>query len=152
MRGMSVASSPIPMMWGIIYICFLRPLPDSNGSSRHMGRRSCARRWNTGPTTSLPRARGRWGPAERVSRCAGGRGLAALVPQVAVDALAAEFGSRSGDLVAVIGPAISAARYEVGAGVRVRFEQAGCTTEQVARWFTPAARPDHWNFDGRLAA
>ena len=83
---------------------------------------------------------------------AGWRGLAALVPQVAVDALAAEFGSRSGDLVAVIGPAISAARYEVGAGVRVRFEQAGCTTEQVARWFTPAARPDHWNFDGRLAA
>jgi len=83
---------------------------------------------------------------------AGWRGLAARVPQAAVRALADQFGGRAGDLVAVIGPAISAPRYEVGADVRARFEQAGCTAEQLARWFTAAARPAHWNFDGWVAA
>src|SRR5262245_47139781 len=44
---------------------------------------------------------------------AGWRGLAARVPMVAVDALAREFRSRREDLIAAVGPSISAARYEV---------------------------------------
>ena len=79
---------------------------------------------------------------------AGWRGLAAHVPHVAVAAMVRELGSRAGDLVAAIGPSISAAQYEVGGDVRARFEQAGFTNAQLARWFTSAARPDHWAFDG----
>src|SRR6266850_132108 len=47
---------------------------------------------------------------------AGWRGLAAGVPQVVIEALRETFGSRPEDLVAAIGPSISASRYEVGAG------------------------------------
>jgi YfiH family protein len=83
---------------------------------------------------------------------AGWRGLAAQVPRVAVEALRREFGSRPGDLVAAIGPAISGSRYEVGSDVRSRFEHAGCTTDQLARWFSDAARSGHWYFDGSRAA
>jgi len=83
---------------------------------------------------------------------AGWRGLGAHVPQVAVAVLEREFGSRVENLIAAIGPSISAARYEVGADVRSRFEQAGSTDEQIARWFTKAARPTHWQFDGWCAA
>jgi polyphenol oxidase len=83
---------------------------------------------------------------------AGWRGLAARVPQMAVEALKREFGSRAGDLVAAIGPAISAGRYEVGDEVRVRFEQAGSTKEQLTRWFSQAERPLHWHFDAWRAA
>jgi polyphenol oxidase len=82
---------------------------------------------------------------------AGWRGLAARVPQTAVEALGREFGSRAGDLVAAIGPSISAPRYEVGAEVRVRFEQAGWTGEQLARWFSESERPHHWLFDAWCA-
>jgi polyphenol oxidase len=71
---------------------------------------------------------------------------------VAVDALRREFGSRPHDLIAAIGPSISAPRYEVGGDVRVRFEQAGCPNEQLARWFPTAGRPGHWCFDGWCAA
>jgi polyphenol oxidase len=83
---------------------------------------------------------------------AGWRGLVAHVPRVAVEALRREFGSRPGDLVAAIGPAISGSRYEVGADVRARFELAGCTSDQLARWFSTASRPGHWYFDGSRAA
>ena len=83
---------------------------------------------------------------------AGWRGLAAHVPQVAVEAMEREFGSWNGNLVAVVGPSISAPRYEVGADVRRRFEQAGWTNEQLARWFTTGGRPRHWYFDGLCAA
>jgi polyphenol oxidase len=83
---------------------------------------------------------------------AGWRGLAARVPSVAVEALGREFDSRPGDLVAAIGPSISAPRYEVGAEVRIRFEQAGFSSEQLARWFSPAERPGHWFFDAWRAA
>jgi YfiH family protein len=83
---------------------------------------------------------------------AGWRGLAAHVPRVAVEALGRAFDSHPGDLVAAIGPSISAPRYEVGADVRIRFEQAGYSSGQLARWFSPAERPGHWFFDAWCAA
>ena len=83
---------------------------------------------------------------------AGWRGLAARVPVVAVEALTREFGSRPADLVAAIGPSISAARYEVGADVRERFAASGCSRAQMARWFADADRPSHWHFDGWRSA
>src|SRR5215813_13119256 len=66
---------------------------------------------------------------------AGWRGLAARVPIVAVDALAREFGSRPEDLVAAVGPAVSAARYEVDLPVMSRFEANGFSPEHIGRWF-----------------
>ena len=83
---------------------------------------------------------------------AGWRGLASRVPAVAVEALAREFGSRPRDLVAAIGPSISAARYEVGADVRERFANARFSAEHLSRWFLPGGRPVHWYFDGGVAA
>jgi polyphenol oxidase len=83
---------------------------------------------------------------------AGWRGLAARVPQVAVQSLAKEFGSRPEDLVAAIGPSISGPRYEVGDEVRARFEQSGFSPAERDRWFAPAARPGHWFFDGWASA
>lgn len=79
---------------------------------------------------------------------AGWRGLAARVPSVAVRALCEERGIGPEAVIAAIGPAISAARYEVGADVRARFEAAGFTGEQLARWFPAVTRPQHWQFDG----
>lgn len=94
---------------------------------------------------------------------AGWRGLAARAPAAAVATLAREFGSRSADLIAAIGPAIGACCYEVGADVRERFAAAGCSGDQLARWFLtvpprsvrnasiPEARgpraPDRWFFE-----
>lgn len=94
---------------------------------------------------------------------AGWRGLAAGVPGVAVEALVREFGSRTGDLVAAVGPAIGPCCYEVGADVRTSVEAAGFPVEQIRGWFhdrpraipenasmerTPkAGRPGHWFFD-----
>ena len=83
---------------------------------------------------------------------AGWRGLASRVPRVAVEALAREFGAAPANLVAAIGPSISAARYEVDVDVRRRFEAGGFPAEQLARWFLTASRPDHWLFDGWQAA
>lgn len=83
---------------------------------------------------------------------AGWRGMAARVPEVAVQALSQAFGSRAADLVAAIGPSISASRYEVGDEVRERFKEAGCRPPQLARWFVPAGRPAHWYFDGWTSA
>jgi YfiH family protein len=79
---------------------------------------------------------------------AGWRGLAAGVPARAVEALAREFGSRPADIVAAIGPSISAARYEVGADVRERFAASGRSSALLARWFADADRSGHWLFDG----
>ena len=227
---MSVASNPMPMMWGIIYIYMLPEL--SRGfkwiQSIHGPALVCealercadhfftTRSWTLGSTAEPERVPGwdeiattlgvsppallrarqvhgaavvvhRWGQdrcLDRLSEAdilmtddpsvalaiqtadcvplliadqrtgtiaaahAGWRGLAAHVPEVAVEALAREFGSRIGNLVAVIGPSISTPRYEVGAEVRARFEQAGCTNERLARWFTTGERPRHWYFDG----
>lgn len=99
---------------------------------------------------------------------AGWRGLAAGVPSAAVVSLTREFGSRSADLVAAVGPAIGACCYEVGGDVRDRFEAAGANGKQLARWFLPAPihspanpsmsgvtgprRVDRWFFDGWTAA
>jgi YfiH family protein len=83
---------------------------------------------------------------------AGWRGLAARVPSVAADSLGDAFGSRPADLIAAVGPSISAARYEVGADVRAQFEHAGFSDDQLARWFLPGTRPGHWQFDGWAAA
>jgi YfiH family protein len=83
---------------------------------------------------------------------AGWRGLAAHVPGRVVAALAEHFGSRAGDLVAAIGPAISAERYEVGRDVRERFEAAGFDRDRMMMWFPKLTREDHWLFDGWQAA
>jgi YfiH family protein len=83
---------------------------------------------------------------------AGWRGLAAGVPGVTVTALARELGSAPADLIAAIGPSISAERYEVGEDVRARFLAGGFSTREMARWFHPGARPGHWLFDGWQAA
>jgi hypothetical protein len=99
---------------------------------------------------------------------AGWRGLAAHVPQVVVEKIAAEFDRRREDLVVAIGPAIGACCYEVGADVRERFMQAGFSPAELARWFQPAPltlpanppmrslsperRQDRWFFDGWTCA
>jgi YfiH family protein len=78
---------------------------------------------------------------------AGWRGLAQAVPRVTVEAMAGELGSRPADLVAAIGPSIGAERYEVGTDVHMRFDEAGFSPAQLARWFFTAERPEHWYFD-----
>jgi YfiH family protein len=99
---------------------------------------------------------------------AGWRGLAAGVPAAAVMSLTREFGGRAADLVAAIGPAIGACCYEVGGDVRDRFEAAGASGSQLARWFLPAPihsaanpsmsgvtgarRADRWFLDGWTSA
>jgi polyphenol oxidase len=93
---------------------------------------------------------------------AGWRGLAARVPIVTVERMAAEFGSRPQDLLVAIGPSIGACCYEVGRDVHERF--ASFRDAEVERWFAmePAAlagnppiatlpatrRSGHWFFDG----
>ena len=83
---------------------------------------------------------------------AGWRGLAAGVPGVTVAALAREFASAPADLVAAVGPSISAERYEVGDEVRRAFQSAGFSAAQLERWFRPADRTGHWLFDGWRSA
>ena len=83
---------------------------------------------------------------------AGWRGLAAGVPGVAVAALGREFGSVAANLVAAVGPSISADRYEVGDDVRARFREGGFPEAAMSRWFLEGARPGHWQFDGWTAA
>src|SRR5712672_76704 len=95
---------------------------------------------------------------------AGWRGLAARVPSVVVSRMQADFGSRPGDLVVAIGPAIGACCYEVGEDVRAQFARAGFGAAALGGWFRvhplmlagnpPVAtlastrRPSHWFFDG----
>ena len=103
-----------------------------------------------------------------VAAHAGWRGLAARVPMVAVDVVRHEFGAGPADLVAAIGPSIGACCYEVGDDVRRRFENAGFSAQQLARWFagephwsdrnpsmpslSPQRRANHWFFDEWAAA
>jgi YfiH family protein len=82
---------------------------------------------------------------------AGWRGLAAGVPQAAVRAMHEQFGAKPRDLIVAIGPAISAARYEVDGQVRSRFE-AAFDPPRIDRWFPRQTRPGHWEFDGWSAA
>lgn len=95
---------------------------------------------------------------------AGWRGLAARVPELTVQALTREFGSRPADLVAAIGPSIGACCYEVGAEVRDAFDRAKSNELDLRRWFhdrpqptalnpsmpglAPNPRTDHWFMDG----
>lgn len=99
---------------------------------------------------------------------AGWRGLAARVPEVAVGALARQFGARPSDLIVAIGPAIGACCYEVGLDVRDAFRAAAFGDAALARWFYDEPQPtainptlpslsgpprrDHWFFDGVAAA
>jgi len=83
---------------------------------------------------------------------AGWRGLAAGVPRAAVAALTEAFGSRPADLIAAVGPSISAARYEVDDIVRAAFVRAGHDERQLGRWFLDGTRPAHWQFDGWASA
>jgi hypothetical protein len=82
----------------------------------------------------------------------GWRGLAARAPHTTVQALTREFGSRRADLVAAIGPSVSAACYEVGEDVRERFDAHGFERAQLDRWFSTGARAGHWQFDGWQSA
>jgi purine-nucleoside/S-methyl-5'-thioadenosine phosphorylase / adenosine deaminase len=79
---------------------------------------------------------------------AGWRGLAAGVPGVTVVALAHEFGSAPANLIAAVGPSISAERYEVGEDVRAHFLTSGWPGDRLERWFPSVTRPGHWLFDG----
>jgi purine-nucleoside/S-methyl-5'-thioadenosine phosphorylase / adenosine deaminase len=94
---------------------------------------------------------------------AGWRGLAARVPQIAVDALRRELASRTADLVAAIGPSIGACCYEVGEDVREAHLRAGFGGDALSKAFhdrpqasatnrsmkgLPEPRPHHWYFDG----
>ena len=83
---------------------------------------------------------------------AGWRGLAARVPSEAVEALGHRFDTAPADVIAALGPSISAERYEVGEDVRRKFEDAGFSRAQLARWFRAGTRPDHWQFDGAASA
>ncbi len=76
---------------------------------------------------------------------AGWRGLAARVPQIAVDALTRQFGSAPADLIVAVGPSIGACCYEVGADVRDAFVQAGFEEGHVRRWFFDRPQPTAMN-------
>jgi YfiH family protein len=70
---------------------------------------------------------------------AGWRGTVQRAAAAAVDAMAREFGSAPGDLVAAIGPCLGACCGEVGEEVVRAFEEAGHT--EVQRWFTNGPTP-----------
>jgi YfiH family protein len=53
-------------------------------------------------------------------------------------------GAKRKDIVAVLGPTISAAAYEVGAEFLARFREADARND---RFFGPSNRPDHFMFD-----
>jgi hypothetical protein len=71
---------------------------------------------------------------------AGWRGAAAGVVQAAIDGLGAHCGSRSGDLVAALGPSIGPCCYQIGSEVIEAFLAAGHQARSVDRWF--ARDPD----------
>jgi len=72
---------------------------------------------------------------------AGWRGTAARVAPAAIDAMGREFGSRPGDLIVAIGPAIGSCCYEVGPDLVDAFAGAGHERYLIDRWFmTPRER------------
>ncbi len=74
---------------------------------------------------------------------AGWKGAFTGVLEATVDAMV-RLGSRRGDIMACLGPTISAAAYEVGPEFVARFREAG---EEVDRWFAPSTRTGHAMFD-----
>jgi YfiH family protein len=77
---------------------------------------------------------------------AGWRGLAAGVPAETVNALTREFGSRPGDLLAAVGPAIGQCCYEVGEAVREAMVRAFGEND-ASVWFTAGRANGKWMFD-----
>ena len=74
---------------------------------------------------------------------AGWKGALGGVLEAVVAAMERE-GARRGDIVAVLGPAIGAASYEVGPEFATRFLAAD---PDHARFFAPSAKPGHSMFD-----
>jgi YfiH family protein len=70
---------------------------------------------------------------------AGWRGTAAGVAPETVRALAREFGSNPGDLIAAIGPCLGACCGEVGPEVVEAFRAGGADAASTAAWFTPGS-------------
>jgi YfiH family protein len=66
---------------------------------------------------------------------AGWRGTAARAAVAALDALAAEFGSRPQDVVVAVGPSIGSCCYEVGSELVDAFAAAGHERYLIDRWF-----------------
>jgi len=73
----------------------------------------------------------------------GWRGALAGVGAACVEAME-KLGARRGGIVAVLGPTISQANYEVGAEVRAQFVEAKAGN---ARFFRPSGRAEHFLFD-----
>jgi len=74
---------------------------------------------------------------------AGWKGALAGVVESAVSAME-ELGATRDRIAAAIGPCISQASYEVGGELRAALEGAHSDN---TRFFVPAARADHWQFD-----
>jgi polyphenol oxidase len=85
-------------------------------------------------------------PVARVLACvhAGWRGTVAGVAQAAVAAMQA-LGARPGDVIAGLGPAIAAARYQVGSDVYQGITQAFGSA--AATFIRPDSVPDRWRLD-----
>jgi YfiH family protein len=67
---------------------------------------------------------------------AGWRGAAARAAVVAVDVMRRQFGSSADDLVAAVGPCLSACCGEVGPEVAAAFRDGGATDAEVDAWFS----------------
>lgn len=78
-------------------------------------------------------------PVTRVAGAvhAGWRGTAANASGAAVGALAREFGSNPGDLMAAIGPCLGACCGEVGPEVIDAFRAGGASDTELRAWFAP---------------
>lgn len=74
---------------------------------------------------------------------AGWRGAFGGVLESTLDAMES-IGAERGRIVAVLGPTISAAAYEVGPEFRDRFL---ASDPETARFFVPSGRPEHHRFD-----
>lgn len=72
---------------------------------------------------------------------AGWRGTAARAAVAALDALAREFGTRPGDVVAALGPSIGPCCYEVGSELVDAFAAAGHARYLIDRWFATPPPP-----------
>lgn len=72
---------------------------------------------------------------------AGWRGTAARVAVAAIETMGREFGTRPGDVVVALGPAIRPCCYEVGTDVVDAFASAGHERYLIERWFLAPPAP-----------